>query len=207
MSQLLKGGVAPGLNLSQIFSKVKEAQILGGCNNIKPGKYLARLMVSKVDKNRKGIVFCATELKIVRVLEQVTDDTGKVISNRVGEMVNSYTDQASDYFDSDNKALVSALLGVEADDVDWTVCEMYYGPDQPLSGRVIEFECQRREPKMKKDQTMSKQFDKSKFLRAVPLEEVFGGLLDQATIDKYWPNNELKRMMESDNAILAAQSK
>ena len=205
MSNLLKGGVAPGLNLANIFSKVKEAQILGGFNNIKPGKYLARLQATKVDQNRKGIVFCATELKIVKVLEQVTDENGKVVSNKVGEMVNSYTDQASDYFDSDNKAIVSALLGVEADDVDWEICQMYYGPDQPLSGRVIEFECNHRAPKMKKDGTMSKPFDKTKFLRAVPLEEVFGGLLDQETIAKYWPNNELKRMMESDNAIIAAQ--
>lgn len=201
---LAKGGIGAGITVAGMFSGIKDAKIgNSGGEFIQPGRYWMRVDLSKLDNTRNKGPFGAVEMTGVKVLETVADAQGKVLSNRVGQAVQWFLLRSSDYWLSEIKEIVANTFNVPPEQVDEEACAFLFGPEQPLTHRVVEVRSFIKPARMKKDNTMGKDFNQRKFERQVPIPEVLAGLAPEV-IESYFPNQILQRLHAADTAPLPA---
>lgn len=121
------------IDMDDIFGGISKAKARLDANYIKPGHYLCAIRRIKLAKNRKKKPFMATEMTVVKVLDDA-DGT----ANRRGEDISHVMLCEWDGFLSDAKAQFSALLQAPEDDIDVEACKLICGESQPCEHLIAE---------------------------------------------------------------------
>lgn len=128
---------------TDIFSGIRGVKASMDANYIRPGVYAVLIERIKLDKSRKGERFLAVEMRNLRTIHPVHNDAGSALSQRDGENMSHLImadGTGADMFLPNVKAMVAALTGCGAEEVDESACAQMVGPDQPFAGLVVEVE-------------------------------------------------------------------
>lgn len=155
-----------------------------------PGRYWLRIDNAKLDRDRMQVPFWAFEMTIIRVL-----DTAMGQAHPVGTAVCRMCKQAgpsANFYYPELKAILSGILGIPDAQVTPDVCERVLGPQQPLTGMVVECNAWNQPKRNNQGHTT-----KVTFVREVMAAELLASL-DAATQATYFPQNALQRAFEFD---------
>jgi hypothetical protein len=166
---------ATGNPLASMFSGISNARASIDSNYLRSGTYWMRCDRCKVDRNRKGIVFCAVEMTTVRVI-----DNAQGLGHSLGEQVSWYIDMNSDYFLSEVRTFVANIAGADVSQVTEAESQHVFGDQQPFAGLCIEVSA--RQVNTKRNTT----FTKVSFRRSVPPVEVVASLPPDI-VQRVWP--------------------
>lgn len=175
-----------------MFSGIGNAKALLESEYIKPGTYWLRIDRNKIDKNRKGLVFAAIEMTVVRVLDDL-NGTG----HRIGNSVTHLVMQANDYFLSEIKSFIGNVMGIQPEQISEDHANLVFGPDQPLAGTVVEMQARNVVTQAGKD------FTRIVYKREVPAAEVLEAL-DKDTVVRFFPNDILERTITAEQQQAAS---
>lgn len=184
-----RGGVAPGINVSDIFKSIKDVKMRQAANYIRAGAYWTRLDAIKIDKNRKGFVFMAVEMTIVKVLD---DDQGR--GHKVGEEVCHMLMKDNDSFLPNVKAMIAHIMDMKPEEIEAQHAETICAEDQPLRGTVVDVYARAITTRQ------NKPFTEVNYRREVPPAEA-ANMLDAETQRLYFPNGALTKMAAATGAV------
>lgn len=117
---------------SSMFSGIRDARSASDVNYARAGTYLCRIDRCKTGVTRKRIEFTAIEMTIIHVYD---DAEGK--GHRLGETVTAYYGSDNDYFLSEIKGFIAALLDANEDEIDEDDCFEMVSDEQPFAGMTI----------------------------------------------------------------------
>jgi hypothetical protein len=179
------GGYRPPVQAGAVFGGLATAKPKMGSNYDRPGLYWFRINKVKLDTNRKNEVNFVVEKTVVRVLD---DDAGR--GHRLGEDTVAISNAKHDSFQGNVKQFLSAAFpDVPPEQIDASMAEQICGPQQPMTGMVLE---------MAAKQIATKSggvFTDKTYRRVVPVQELLAVLSPQEQA-AFFPNNALQRMMQ-----------
>lgn len=175
--------------------KGKDRRARGG-EYITPGKYLSRIDLCKVGKNRKKIGFAAIETTVLGVIQHIDGQDGEPSSQAVHDNATWMVSEANeDYFLPECLEFIEVVAGVNLDEsTDAEKAEaltMIFDGENPLGGTVVEIHAARRETQQ------GKPFTRIEFKRVVPASEL-RDLLDEEVIAKYYPGDMIDEMIAEE---------
>lgn len=112
-----------------IFSGIEDATVMQGGVYLLPGKYTLRIEACKIGKSRKGEEFFVAEFTILS-----SSNAQRPVGSRCSWMVM----RRFDSFLANVKGFIAAALSCTEDEVTSQVSEGIVGPEQPLTGSLIE---------------------------------------------------------------------
>ncbi len=188
---LAKGGVGAGIDVDAIFGNIKDAKMRVGANYVKEGHFLLRMDAVKIDKKRNGVIFMAVEMTVLKVLDGSTN-------HKVGEAVCHWLDTTKDSFLGNVKSMIAHIMDMKPEDITKEHAVLICGPDQPMTGNVVEVQAKQIMTKA------NKPFTEVNYRREVPPAEALT-MLDSEVQRLYFPNDMLQKAAQF-NAEQAAKS-
>lgn len=172
-----------------IFGGLKDTKLTQDAVYIRPGQYLCRIDKCKIFENRKGMTRAAVEMTVIALLDP--DSTHKV-----GEEITQLMRRESDYFLPDVLGFLTGVLGVDQESIGEEELEQLaaqvFSDENPLGNTICELHARNVVTNEGKDFT--KIIYKGEVEPAKALE-----ILDEAVIERFFPNNLLQKMAESQN--------
>ncbi len=119
--------------MDSIFDGIESAKVSGAGNWVRPGKYTAEIVATRLTKKFTGEQFLAIEMKIASVIQ--ADDEG----HKAGEDITHLLKVANPSFLGNFKQFASIALGCDADEVGKAEADRIASDEQPLAGIVVAF--------------------------------------------------------------------
>lgn len=170
------------ISASDIFKTIKDVKMRQSANYVRAGSYWARIDAIKLDQSRKGAVFLAVEMTVVKVLE---DDQGR--GHKVGETVSHLMMKDADSFLPNVKAMIAHIMDMKPEEIEAQHAEAICAADQPLKGCVVDL--YNRMISTRKGNP----FTEVNYRREVPPAEALAAL-DAEVQRLYFPNDALAKM-------------
>lgn len=173
---------------NSIFAGISDAKARTDANYERPGHYIELINRVKADRSRKGEDFVAIEKSILAVLD---DDEGR--GHRIGDEVTHMLMAKHDSFLGNIKAMIAAVFGVPAEQVQESDAVEICSEDQPMAGAVVE--CVNRNQVTRR----GTDFTIINYKRALTVADI-RAKLDPKVIARYFPGDVLERMEAAEQA-------
>jgi len=175
-----------------LFSGIKEAKVNVSSEYIRPGRYLMRIDATKYLQTRKSGDGVAAEMTVVHVFD---NDTGR--GHSAGAEVSQLFLKKSEYFFSDVKSFVGAVMEVDPAVIGTEEATQVFDGSNPLAGMVVEVSA--RQITTQKNSV----FTKVSFIRHVPPAEVLTQIGEEAC-ERFFPQGGIYKLIQTEQQLASA---
>lgn len=180
-----------------LFDNVGNAKA-GSVQYIEPGQYLMKIDRCHIVETRKKRSVAAVDMTVIKILED-----GSI--HKVGHEVNWGVQDDSDYFGSEVKGFLEAVVGFDASEMDEAtadasakeLCSQIFSSENPLANTVVELSATARVSQEGNPWTLRK------FKRALSYEDVKSELSEEAA-QRFFPGGLLDKLIEGEKQALAS---